>query len=560
MSLSTIRILLMHDQPLDNVQQSIVRYLNACENVTLTHALLDEATYQLQDFDILLAWVEHSAVNSVDAKRLVAYVRNGGALLCLGQTLRLWQEQPQMRELFGSYCERWTPAAELDIHIAEPATTMRRIDPSFMLTTQAAMCTLPSDGEPLLQVSWQYSTIIPAYRRPYGLGNVGIIGLSLDDEAINNHIVPQFIYRTIRSLTGWVEGASLRVALLGYGAIGREHADAIATTAGMECVMICDRNPARLVAAHNEFPTAQTTLDMHDIIADATIDTVIIGTPPNTHAALAKQMVQAGKHVIVEKPFSITTEEADDLIATAAMHHVALSVYQNRRWDPDFLAISEIVQSGMIGEVFHVETFIGGYNHPCDYWHSHEPVSGGVFYDWGSHYLDWMLTLLPGEVQDVRAISHKRVWHDVTNADQAHLTIHFTDGVEASFIHSDVASLLKPKWYILGTQGAIIADWRYTSVNTRKWTGDLIEETLAPSEALPIVRVVTRQRNGMQLESQVTLPPAPNQPFHRNFVNHILVGEPLAVQPRSSRRNIAVMEAAAFSAANGAAVVQLANR
>ncbi|HEV7128699.1 MAG TPA: Gfo/Idh/MocA family oxidoreductase, partial [Ktedonobacterales bacterium] len=281
--------------------------------------------------------------------------------------------------------------------------------------------------------------------------------------------------------------------------------------------------------------------------------------PPNTHAVVAAQMLEAGKHVVVEKPFCLTTREADRLIALATERQLALTVYQNRRWDPDFLAIQQLVRAGTLGDLFHLETFIGGFAHPCGFWHSHEPISGGVFYDWGSHYLDWVLTLLPDEVTSVRASAHKRVWHDVTNADQANLSIHFAGGQEATFIHSDIAAILKPKWYLLGTRGALVGNWRHETVTARAWSGDLIEEHLAPAEALPVLTVALRAEDGQIHEQRLSLPPAPPYPFHRNLANHLLAGEPLAVNPLSSRRNIAVMEAAVSSAAHGAAVAPIAS-
>src|SRR5207249_2915591 len=94
------------------------------------------------------------------------------------------------------------------------------------------------------------------------------------------------------------------------------------------------------------------------------------------------------------------------------------------------------------------------------YWHSHEPISGGTIFDWGSHYFDWILQLFaPRRVRSVTASAHKRVWHDVTNADQVRVELRFEDGAEAGFLQSDVAAALKPKWYLLGTAGAILGDW-----------------------------------------------------------------------------------------------------
>jgi predicted dehydrogenase len=416
---------------------------------------------------------------------------------------------------------------------------------------------LPDGTTQLAQTTWHFSPVTLAYLQPWGMGQVMALGLGMSESTLQHHAIQQMIYRAMRYLAGWRESEPVGVALLGYGAIGYEHGQAIRATPGLELRVACDRNPKRLEAAREAFPGLRIATEIESVMADDTIQAVVVGTPPNTHAALSQQLLAAGKHVVVEKPFCLTTAEADDMIALAHEHRLALTVYQNRRWDPDFLAIREAAQARAIGDVFHMETFIGGFSHPCDFWHSHESISGGVFYDWGSHYLDWMLNLMPGEVSDVRAGSHKRVWHDVTNADQASLWLRFAGGEEASFIHSDVAALLKPKWYILGTRGAIVGHWRHEIVTTRAWSGDLIEERLAPAEALPIVTVATRTTQGQIHEQRLELPPAPLHPFHRNFADHVLAGEPLAVPPESSRRNIAVMEAAAYSASHGAEVVRL---
>src|SRR6266581_4681 len=219
--------------------------------------------------------------------------------------------------------------------------------------------------------------------------------------------------------------------------------------------------------------------------------------------------------------------------------------------------LQQVLKRGTIGTLFHIETFIGGYAHPCDYWHSHEPISGGVFYDWGSHYLDWILQLVPDTVVSVRGVEHKRVWHDVTNADHSSVYLRFASGKEAEFMHSDIAAAMKPKWYILGTRGAIVGHWRRETVKTRRWSGDLIEEHLAPSEALPELYVYTREMSGAIHEQHLMLPEPPLYAFHRNLANHLHCGEPLAVPPEQSRRNIAVMEAAKHSAEYGGETITL---
>src|SRR5262249_58900164 len=175
----------------------------------------------------------------------------------------------------------------------------------------------------------------------------------------------------------------------------------------------------------------------------------------------------AGKQVVCEKPFALQVADADRMIDSASLHERVLTVYQSRRWDPDFLALRDVVRSGRIGELFYMESFIGGYGHPCDFWHSHEPISGGTIFDWGSHYFDWMLQLLPGEVVRVGASAHKRVWHDVTNADQVRVDVAFAGGEQASFLHSDIAAALNPKRNLLGTAGALVGSWRREAVKSR---------------------------------------------------------------------------------------------
>lgn len=560
------------------------------ENMAQTLLLIEQAAYErakqlqslltltLPDHTLVVApstsasWVAHlsdvalvvaatsAPLSEEQGETLASFVRAGGGLLAVGETAEAWQNSP-LGGLIGLPDGRRGPATELLVRVACDHDLTRRLDASFPLHARPYLHTSDlSDALPLLEVSWRYTTVPVAYLRQVDAGAIVVTTLAADESALDVAPLWQLLFRSARYLTGWREPAPVRIAMIGYGAIGFEHASAIAATPGLELALACDRNPARLDLARERFPDLRVTSDVEDVFTDTTIDAVIVGTPPNTHATLARRALQAGKSAIVEKPFCLTTTEADELIMLAEERSLTLTCYQNRRWDPDFLAIQRVIAEGRIGEVFHAELFIGGFAHPCDYWHSHEPISGGVFYDWGSHYLDWALTLLPDQVADVRASEHKLVWRDVTNADQANLSVRFRDGRELSFIHSDVAAALKPKWYILGTKGAIVGDWRHESVTSRKWNGDLIEERLAPSEALPVVTVSTRAHDGLIHQERLMLPAAPAHPFHRNFANHALAGEPLAVDPRASRRNIAVMEAATYSATHESVVVPIDER
>ena len=205
------------------------------------------------------------------------------------------------------------------------------------------------------------------------------------------------------------------------------------------------------------------------------------------------------------------------------------------------------MRAGRLGELFHVETFVGGYDHPCNFWHSDAEVSGGAIYDWGSHDLDWVLDLLPQPVEWVSATAHKRVWHDVTNADHTRVLLHFADGVEAEFTHSDLAAARKPKFYLLGTRGALVGDWQQERVLSRSPVGLVAEDRFAVSDAPAALSLLGA--DGSRTALPLAVPPV--SPFHRELADQLLSGWPMSVTPQGSRRGIAVMQAATASTADG---------
>ncbi len=387
--------------------------------------------------------------------------------------------------------------------------------------------------------------------------DLGVLTVGSTAQTLADPLWQRVVHRLLRKAVGAADGAPVRVGILGYGAIGHEHNAAIARTLGLELTAVCDPNPLRVEAARELAPGVRGHATGERLLADPEVDLVIVSTPPDTHADWALRCLEAGKHVVVEKPFCLTVEEADRQIAAAAERGLTLAVYQNRRWDPDYLALKAVIRSGQLGEVFHYESFIGGYGHPCNYWHSDEAVSGGAIYDWGSHYLDWVLDLFSADVEWVSATTHKRVWHDVTNADHSRVLIHFADGVEAEFTHSDLAAATKPKFYVLGTQGGLIGDWRQERVVARSSIGTLLEDRLAVSDSPADLRVFTPDGAGGTSETRVSIPPAPAEPFHRQLADALLSGEPMDVTPQGSKRNIAVMQAATQSALDGGRPVTL---
>jgi predicted dehydrogenase len=533
--------------------QPLLDYLAATAQVALTLGHEPGRLLALDGQDAVLLLPDDLPLPAAGAEALAAFVRRGGGCLSLAAAAPVWLQNPCFRELTGAGEARLTGLSELIARVAPGLPVAARLDPEFVVVDRACLDPAPPDALILLAHSWRYTRYPLLYLRPYGAGQAAVCHLAGAGETLAQPVFQQLLYRALRRVAGRAPGPPVGVGMAGYGAIGLLHGAAVAGVPGLRLTAVCDHNPERRQAARAELGDLRAHADLDDLAADPEVDLAIVSTPPNTHAAVAARLLEAGKHVVVEKPFCLTVREADALIDLAAARNRTLTVYQNRRWDADFLAIRRAVATGQLGEVFHVETFQGGFQHPCDYWHSHEPVSGGLFYDWGAHYVDWILNLLPGRVRDVRAAAHKRVWHDVTNADQARVRLRFRGGAEAEFLHSDIAAAVKPKWYVLGTRGALVADWRFETVKARAPGGDLIEEALA-AEAPPRVTLYLRDGAGIHTQ-QLSLPAPPALPFHRNLAGHLIDGEPLAVSAASARRNIAVLEAATRSVAEDGALI-----
>lgn len=323
----------------------------------------------------------------------------------------------------------------------------------------------------------------------------------------------------------------MRIGLLAYGAIGHEHNRAVQATDGLELTAVCDANPDRIAAARELAPEAAGFTDAQEMIESGLIDLVVVSTPPDSHHHWAKASLKQGLHVVLEKPMALSADQCDELIALADDANRTLVVYQNRRFDPDFVTMRRLIDEGAIGEVFQYDSFVGGYSRPCDYWHSDASVSGGAIFDWGSHYLDQILAVFDVPVAHVSGMNHKRHWMHVTNADHATVIVTFEDGRQATFVHSDLSAARRPKFHVLGTHGAIVGEW---------------DERAAPSVADVPARLFQYGPDGTRVE--IELDEVPPYQFHRELSAHLATGAPMQVSERQSRNVVAVMEAAETSA------------
>ncbi|HEX9058678.1 MAG TPA: Gfo/Idh/MocA family oxidoreductase, partial [Clostridia bacterium] len=149
---------------------------------------------------------------------------------------------------------------------------------------------------------------------------------------------------------------NLNVGLLGYGFGGKHfHAPFITNVPGFRLYKVRETNPQNIGHLKNAYGEIQVAADSDEILNDENIQLVVITTPNTYHYELASKALKTGKHVVVDKPFTITSMEADQLIELAGTHKRVLSVFQNRRWDSDFKTVKKVIDSNLLGDVVDYE-------------------------------------------------------------------------------------------------------------------------------------------------------------------------------------------------------------
>jgi scyllo-inositol 2-dehydrogenase (NADP+) len=179
---------------------------------------------------------------------------------------------------------------------------------------------------------------------------------------------------------------------MGYGFAGKTfHATLLTHVPGLQLTHIVSSDSTKVRQDHDVTVLAKPD----DAFALPEIDLIVIATPNSTHFDLARRGISAGKHVVVDKPFTVTSEEAVELISLAKKHQRLLSVFQSRRWDADFVTLRQIVREGSLGEVIQFESRYDRYRpEPRQRWREQAVLGAGVWFDLGSHLVDQALQLM----------------------------------------------------------------------------------------------------------------------------------------------------------------------
>lgn len=244
----------------------------------------------------------------------------------------------------------------------------------------------------------------------------------------------------------------IRVGLVGYGFASKTfHAPLIAGTAEMELAAVSSSDAAKV---HADWPSVQVVSDPQALFDDPTIQLIVIPTPNDTHFPLAKAALDAGKNVVVDKPFTVTLSQARELDALAKAKGLLLSVFHNRRWDSDFLTVKSLLADGTLGEVRFFESHFDRFRLEVKQrWREQKGPGSGIWYDLGPHLIDQALQLFGSPVAINVDTTELRPGAQTT--DYFHATLIYPQ--RRVVLHgSMLVAAESPRYQIHGTQGSYV--------------------------------------------------------------------------------------------------------
>ncbi|RQH06079.1 oxidoreductase [Paraburkholderia dinghuensis] len=341
----------------------------------------------------------------------------------------------------------------------------------------------------------------------------------------------------------------LKIGLMGYGFAGQTfHAPVIAHCPGATLAAIATGQPER---ARADFPDAAIVPDLDALLALDDIECVVIATPNDTHFDLARRVLARGKHVLVDKPVTLSAAQARELAALAADRGLVFAPFHNRRWDGDFLTVRALLASGELGRVTHFESHFDRFRPLVrQRWREDAARGGGLLYDLGPHLIDQTLALF-GAPETVTAFV-RTSRDNATAPDYVHLVLGYAN--HDAVLHASALAAFSPRFVINGTRGSYLKN----GLDTQE---DQLRAGLRPgqpgfgagNEAGRLHALNDASSGSDGGETERTLPTAAGDyaDLYRALAASIREGTPFPVSPQDAIDVMTVIELAMQSADEG---------
>ena len=265
------------------------------------------------------------------------------------------------------------------------------------------------------------------------------------------------VKKTITVITkkgDYLVNQGIKTGILSYGMSGRVfHAPFLEVSERFELSAVVERSKK---AAAQDYPNIVSYGSVDELLADESIELVVVNTPNDTHVEFAKKALEAGKHVLIEKPFAPTVEEAKMLFELGRQHKRYVLPYHNRRFDSDFLALKYILEKNFVGRPIELHLRFDRYRQeigPKVFKETKRPAAG-VMYDLGSHLLDQTLSLFgkPRSVTKLQGAYRSGSKVD----DYGHLMLNYVDGLNVFITTSLLVADPQASFVLHGTEGSFV--------------------------------------------------------------------------------------------------------
>lgn len=345
----------------------------------------------------------------------------------------------------------------------------------------------------------------------------------------------------------------IKTALCSFGMSGNIfHSPFLHLHEGFELYAVLERTKN---LAKGKYPGIKTFRSLEDMLTDNSIELVIVNTPNYKHFNYAKLALLAGKHVVVEKPFTCTVAEAEELISLAAKQNKKLSVYQNRRWDSDFRTVQKVVQQKLPGEVVEAEIHFDRFSETISYkQHKETPGPGaGVVYDLGPHLIDQALQLfgMPqavfADATNLRPISQVEDYFEM---------ILFYKNLRVRLKCSYLVREKLPAYIFHGTKGSFIkprADVQEADLQNGKNISDE-DWGIEPDTAKGLLH--TERSDQIITREYIASEKGNYMEYYNELYDSIRNSKPLPVSAEDGLKVVRIIDAA-FRSVNTKAIVQL---
>ena len=337
---------------------------------------------------------------------------------------------------------------------------------------------------------------------------------------------------------------SFNVGLIGYGIAGQVfHAPMINCVSCLKLKKIRETKEVNIQLAQKRYQDVEIVNDSQQILSDDTIDLVVIATPNSSHFSLAKQALNAGKHVVVDKPFTITFKESQELIQFATQQEKLISVYHNRRFDSTAKTVKKVIDSGMLGNLVEYEAHYDrfrNYFRP-NAWREEDQPGAGIFYDLGAHLIDEAQVLfgLPDEITADLRIQRP----GGKTIDNFELVLSYPN-LKVTLKGGMLVRETGPAISLCGTNGAYVKygmDVQEEALRAGIMPDDILNWGVEPSSSWGKINT---EYNGLHIVGNIESEKGDYREYYSNIYKVLLGEQALIVKPEEAANTIRIIELA----------------